>query len=483
MGAISQDDIGAFKACKDQIVALLEDASPGAAAEKTALQSGGAIDLVPLAFSQLAHWHTERLAQQRSHCVVGFPTRWLGPLNVRALESALREMIRRHHALRTRIVVCQGTPLQEIRDCCEYELIFDDLAGVDEAQREGEILRRVDKYMCEPIDVTVYPLFRFRLIRVREDDHVLVTAMEHIITDGVSLNLLQRELLRAYQDVVQGRPLSLPPVGMQFSDFAMTQRHELPSWIEQHAHYWAERLKGCERLRFPEDGHERGTLSGFGLVHIHFRKGLREDLREWGRQNKTTLVMSFFTAFVALVLRWCNVPEAVLLFQISGRTRSVLDCTFGYLASPLFLRLALLESDKFIDLLRTVTDEYYNAYEHADCSYLEAQQPPPAFALNSRFNWLPQAQPADRSAGSGGREPAVDVTFLPYEPRVITDDDIDTEPLMGILETEDGIVGYLGFPLARFSVRMMERFAHNFEKMLEILLNSPETKVTSIVLD
>jgi hypothetical protein len=194
--------------------------------------------------------------------------------------------------------------------------------------------------------------------------------------------------------------------------------------------------------------------------------------------------MSFFAAYVALVLRWCNVPEAVVLFQIDGRTSSMVDRTFGYLASPLYLRVALFEPDSFIDLLRRVTEEYCNAYEHAECSYLEAQLPPPAVALNTRFNWMRQAPPADVSAGSGQRDHAVDdvdVSWFPFEPGVV-DDERDTEPTMGFKETDEEIVGYLQFPLTRFSPGLMERFARNFDLVLETLLRSPETNVKSIVL-
>jgi hypothetical protein len=255
-GALSQDDVDALRACKDRLMAFLEDTRAGAAGAATSLYAGAAIHLVPLAFSQLAHWRIEQLAQERSYAVVGIVTRWRGPLNVLALKTALREMIRRHDALRTRIVVWEGTPLQEIRDCADCELGIDELTGQDSCQREAELLRCIDRCMCEPVDVTDFPLFRFNLIRVWEDDHVLVTAMEHIITDGFSLNLFLEELYCVYRDVAQGRTSSLPPVPIQFSDYAIWQRSAMRSWTERHAPYWAERLNVCQRMRPP-----RGALA------------------------------------------------------------------------------------------------------------------------------------------------------------------------------------------------------------------------------
>lgn len=476
-GALSQDDIETLRACKDQILALLEDKQAGAA--------GAAIHLLPLAFSQLAHWNTYKLGQERSFSVVCFPTRWRGPLDVPVLQRALSEMVRRHDALRTRIVVWQGMPLQEIRDYANCELILDDLSGLEEGLREGELLRRIGLCVFEPMDVTVFPLFRFRLFRVREDDNVLVVAMEHIITDGFSVNLLQNELFCVYQDLARGRTPSLPAIPMQFGDYVIWQKKEMQSPPKQGGHYWSERLKGCQRLRFPADRHEGfGRGLGFGLLPIHFRSGLKDELSQWCRRNGTTLVMSFFVAYVVLVLRWCNVSDALVLFQINGRTSELIERTLGYIASPLYLKVALLESDNFIDLLRRITEEYCNAYDHADCSYLEAQLPPPDCSLNTRFNWLQQSPPVDVRVGSTDPlQYAVDVSWFPFEPRVLPRSERDIEPAMGFLETTVEIVGYVHFPRARFSPEMMERFARNFELLIENLLRHPSTNVKSIVLE
>lgn len=481
-GALNQYDLETLRVCKDEIVAFLAGGGARGGGSGQARQSGGRIDLAPLAFSQLAHWHSCELGQRRGYCVVGLVTRWRGQLDLLALQRALNEMIKRHDALRTRIVVCDGVPMQEIRDSAEHGLSVDDLTGLADSLREAELVRLIDKYMLDPVDVSVFPLYRFRLIRIREDDHILTSAMEHIIADGFSLNLLQGELLAVYRDSVQGRPLSLPPVLMQSSDYAVCQRSALNSWIEQHSSYWNERVYACGRVRFPADAHEpAGGCGDFGCVPFHIRADLAAELREWSRRRGTTVVMSFFVAYTALVMRWCNVSDAVILFQIYGRTDTT-DRTVGYLASPLYLRIALLESDNFFDLLRRLTEEYCNAHEHADFSYMAAQLLPPDFVHNSRFNWLQQGS-VDVRLGSDPLQQAVEVSRIPFEPRVMSGLNIDTEPMMGFAETDEEIVGYVQFPLGRFSATMMERLAHNFLLLLEALLRCPEDKVRDIVLD
>lgn len=242
-------------------------------------------------------------------------------------------------------------------------------------------------------------------------------------------------------------------------------------------------MRGCRRVRFPVDTYEHSEgRKGFGAIPVCFRSGLKAELHEWCRRMGTTLVMSFFVAYVALVLRWCNVPEAVVLFQINGRTSSRTEHTVGYLASPLYLRIALLESDNFIDLLRRVTEEYCNAHEHADSSYLEAQLPPPDFTQNSRFNWL-QQEPAGARLGADRSEQIIDVSRVPFELRMVANFDRDVEPAMGFVETDDDIKGYVQFSLNRFSASIMERFARNFLLFIETLVRRPGDRVKSLVLE
>jgi hypothetical protein len=481
-GCLDGDDMETLRACKSHIVDFLEGGDAGDGVSTTAPTASARIHLAPLAFSQLAHWRLYQLSQPLSHVVTGFPTRWRGRLNEAVLQRAICELIRRHDALRTRIILCAGGPMQEIRDFGDYELVVDDLTELEASTRERELKRLISKHMLDPIDVGVFPLFRFRLIRVEEDDHVLVMVIEHIITDGVSLNLLHGELLTIYQDVTEGRAPSLPPAP-QFSDYAFRQRGMLRSWIEQHASYWQERMKGCQRLRFPDDRleHVEG-LAGTGTVVLRIHGGLRAAMGEWCRRMGTTLVMGFFVAYVAVVLRWCDVSESMIVFQVDGRADGGANRIVGYLASVLYLRVGLLESDTFVDLLRRVTEEYCNAHEHADASYMEAQASPPDFTRNSCFNWLREGI-VDNRIELERSEQVIEVSRVPFLPRILAQFERDEEPGMGFSERDDEIVACVHFPRNRFSVGTMERFASNFLRFVDILLQSPDANVKNIPLE
>ena len=209
---------------------------------------------------------------------------------------------------------------------------------------------------------------------------------------------------------------------------------------------------------------------------------LKRELSEWCRLRRTTAAMSLFAAYVGLVLRWCDAPEAVFQYQINGRSSPQIEETIGYFASILFLRVPLLEGDKFIDLVRRVTEEYCEAYEHADFSSITAQRPLPEFARNGRFNWIPLGSldlDLSRLQGSADELTCAPVRFTYPAP---SDFELDREPFMLLADTQQDIVADVYFPLDRFSSTSMQLFLENFRLFIELMVRQPTLKVKTISL-
>lgn len=480
-GALTQEEIERIRVSRGQIVALLEKA---AAAETTEpkLEPLLRLDRAPLAFSQLAHWHLYRLSERRAIRQIASATRLRGRLNVDALQKSVAEIVRRHDALRTRIVVLDGVPTQEISKSGDCALRVDDLTGLSEILREAEILRLIEQHIMEPIDVAVGPLFGARLLRLRDDEHVLIMAMEHMISDMFSMNILLRDLFTAYMQAVKGRAFSLPAIPVQFPDYAIWQMNAQKLWIEKHGAHWNERLAACTLLRFPEDQSlQAATRLGWGTIPLQIGRSLKAELREWCRVRRTTLVMSVFTAYVGLVLRWCDASESVIRYQSDGRASPKVENTIGYFASALYLRIGLLEDDSFADLTNRITEEYCRAYEHADSSYMVAQVPPPEFTRNPLFNWIPQESKVEFS-DLDGSEDAIARSPIRFPHPMVRSVETSIEPSILLVDTDGGIVGDVLFPLSRFSIDTMERFALNFQVFIRALLRQPTGRVKDITL-
>ncbi|GFE91915.1 condensation domain-containing protein [Steroidobacter agaridevorans] len=466
--ALSEDDIRILRQIGEQARA------EGAAdiAEIYSLPSRA-----PLSFSQIQHWNLYRLRERPAIRHLASVTKLHGSLNLTALHRAVAELVWRHDALRTRIVLCNGFPIQEVTDSGDWELVVKDLRAVPLSKRSEAISEQIEEVVLEPVNISIGPLFAVRLLHVGENEHVLIIAMEHIISDEWSLGIYLRDLLMAYSQIVQGRRVSLPKVPMQFSDYATWQSNSHSLWLGNHGAYWKQLAGECGRVRFPEDEFV-GSCAGMGwaVASIRIEREIGEELVEWSRRNRTTAVMSIFVAYVALVLRWCKVSEAVFRYETNGRVDQSIENTIGYFTSPLFVRMRLSERDSFIDLLGRAMKEYCISHEHADSSYMEAQLPRPEFTRNTAFNWVPQ-RPTGGPLVEGGAAAGITCTTMPFLNPRLRNLERDVEPFLLFFDTQDGIHGGMCFPASRFTERTMSRFGRNLKEHVHALLRRPDARV------
>jgi hypothetical protein len=386
-----------------------------------------------------------------------------GQLDVDALRESFSAVVRRHESLRTRIVVYDGAPAQEVDEIVDWKPPVDDLSAFPEDRRAAEALSRIEAVILEPVDVAVGPLFAARILRLQEDEHILIVATEHVISDAYSMAVLLEDLFTAYVQISQGRSPSWPKSPLQFADYAIRQQSTQQAWIARHGPYWDERLAGCGRMRFPASFESPvPSRVGWATVPLHISANLRTELCEWSRARRTSLPMSVFTAYAALVMRWCNTRDAVIRYQSHGRGAPGAQGAIGFFASRLYLRIAVPENDSFADLLKRITAEYCKACEHDDLSYLEAQPCPPEASWNTFFNWIPQT-----SVKVHAGIVAEPVTFINPWLREL---EWDNEPMIFFYEAGNEITGELRFPLDRFSADTMERFSRSFLEVLTQML-------------
>jgi hypothetical protein len=438
----------------------------------------------PVAYSQLQHWNHYRLHERHALRHVASAMRLRGHLDVDALRRSLVEIVRRQAALRTRIAVVEGIPVQEIIAPADAAaLSCEDLSALRESERDSAAQQHIERLILEPVDACVGPLFEAKLLKLSEREHVLIVAMEHLITDTRSLAVFWRELFPAYVQAVQSRAFSLPAIPMQFADYAVQQNLSQRAWLEQHGAYWHGRLASAQRLRFPDcEGSSAASRIGWGSVPVRIGADLTSELREWSQRTGAPLVRSVFTAYAALVLRWCDAPEAIFQSATHGRAHPDLQQTIGYFASVLYPRVELRAEDRWIDLMNRIKLEYRMAQEHADAFYLETQEPRPAFTRNTIFNFNPREPDIDLAELAGtGHELAC--SAVPFANPLLKQLDRDGEPGVLLKETDEDIGGAVLFPLNRFSAAAMERFARGFLLMIEHLLRHPERRVEAIPLE
>ncbi len=200
---------------------------------------------LPLSFAQERLWVLDQMEPNNPLYNIPRAMRMKGALQPAALEKALNEIVRRHESQRTTFVSRDGHPVQVIASSVTLPLVIQDLTGAPEAGREEEARRIAVDESMQPFDLATGPLVRARLLRLAEQDHVLLLTMHHIISDAWSAGIFVQELGALYEANCAGSPSPLPDLKLQYADYAAQERQWLQGEVlEKQLAFWRERLKG-----------------------------------------------------------------------------------------------------------------------------------------------------------------------------------------------------------------------------------------------
>jgi hypothetical protein len=288
-GSLTHEDLDRLRGSKRQIVALLESSA------STSLNQHGALcrprlDRTPLTYSQLMHWRRYRLHERPAIRQLVAATRLQGHLNIEALQRSAAEIVRRHAALRTRVVTVDNIPAQILVDVCGDVIAFENLSSVPAHVRDAEVLQRIEQSILQPVDVAQDPLFGMRLLKLSDCEHVLIIVMEHMISDACSMNILLRELFTTYKQILRAESLRLAEVAVQFIDYAAWQNRMRDAWMQTHGAFWDEYLRSARRFSLPADTSlPLKERSGRARVPVRIDPELKRALSSWARSHKTSL--------------------------------------------------------------------------------------------------------------------------------------------------------------------------------------------------
>ncbi|HEU4561344.1 MAG TPA: amino acid adenylation domain-containing protein, partial [Longimicrobium sp.] len=326
---------------------------------------------LPLSFAQERLWFIDRLEPGSAVYNIPVARRLGGALDQGALERSLGEIVRRHEALRTVFEEVDGTPAQVIAPFGGFVLPVEDLSALGEADREAAVRRRAGEE-ARPFDLSAGPLFRAALLRLGEEDHVLLLSMHHIVSDGWSMGVLSREFSALYAAYREGRESPLPELGVQYADYAVWQREQLEGeGLERQLAYWRKRLAGApELLELPTDRPRPPVQTYRGAtVPVEISLELLERLQALGRSEGATLYMTLLGAFQVLLGKYAGSDDVVVGSPIAGRTRAEVEELIGFFVNALVLRTDLSGDPSFREVLRQVREATLGAYEHQDVPF------------------------------------------------------------------------------------------------------------------
>ena len=347
--------------------------------EKGSSQKAPDIDLTPLprtgplpcSFSQERVWLLLQMDPESRAYEFLSTLRFTGELDVPVLEQALTELVRRHEIFRTTFGNRGGTPVQEVHPPWSVSLPVTDLRSLPETRREAVAARAVEDAAAPVFDLARLPLVRWSLIRLAEDDVLLVHNEHHLIHDGWSFIIVLRELLELYKTISRNEASSLPELPIQFADFAVWQRQWLTSVREEQLSFWKERLHAAPPvLSLPLDRPRPGiqTFRGHAL-RVELPLSLTADLRSFCRQNDATLTMTLLSAFFALLHHYTGEQDLLVGSGVANRRFRESEGIVGMIINNVALRCDLSGDPDARGLLRRVRQVSLDSLEHQDVPF------------------------------------------------------------------------------------------------------------------
>ncbi|MEU4160010.1 amino acid adenylation domain-containing protein [Actinoplanes sp. NPDC026670] len=327
---------------------------------------------LPLSFVQERIWFLHQLQPGSTNYNVPRALRLRGHVDLATVTAALADLEVRHEILRTVFPDIDGEPVQVVLEPKGIPVALVDRRDLPAGDRDTWLDEFVRTAGQQPFDLVTGPLLRVNLVRLADDEYVLVVVEHHLIHDGWTQGVFLRDFLELYEARSVGREANLPHLPVQYADFAVWQRRQMQGErLESLLTYWRERMAGAPPLlELPTDRPRPRKLTTRGGQEILEIDGeLARGLRGLGRQQDVTLFMSMFTGFVAVMHGLSGQDDIVLGAGIANRQRPELENLIGMIINTVLLRTDLSGEPTFAELLGRVRETCLDAYAHQDMPF------------------------------------------------------------------------------------------------------------------
>lgn len=429
---------------------------------------------LPLSFAQQRLWFIDQFGRDRAAYNIPGAVRLEGRFHLEVLERTINEIIRRHEILRTRIEVEESSsiqgPVQVIEEWEPRKLEVMDLTGLPREEREEAARRNAREEAGAVFDLSRGPLLRVKLLKLAENDHILLYTLHHIVSDGWSMGVLAREIGEIYRAYDAGAEPSLEALPIQYGDFAVWQKRWLTGEaLEKQTDYWKKQLAGVPITTIPAD-HSRiaATSTNAQQQSAFFTRDLSESLKELSRKEGATLFMTLLAAFQVLLRHYTRQDDIVVGTDVANRNRFEIEPLIGFFVNLLVMRTDLSRNPSFMETLKRVRDVTLDAYTHQDVPFdklVEVLRQ----GRNPNYSPLFQVKIVLQNAPSHKLE-LPGLTLRPLDPEY---GPAKNDLLLNMTETDHGLRATLMYNTALYEVTTIERILRNFELILRIAVEQP----------
>ena len=311
---------------------------------------------LPLTENQRALWIATQMDAESSRAYhMCIALRISGTFDPSALERALRQLARRHQALRTTFDA----------DGAYQEFAAEDQAQIslelgDSAETPWDEVR--ESFFNAPFDLEEGPLWRCALIPGGPGEHRLLLAFHHLIVDGWSLGILLSELHHLYLQAV-GEDLPALEPAASLADYV---RDELEGHDEEDEAYWLDRFSPPPPVFEPPTDRPRPPVETFrgGRERFSLAASPTQALRRWSSEQGTTLTMTLLGAFQLLLHRLSGQDDVVVGMPAAGQLSTPGGRLVGYCLNILPMRSRIARGQDLEQHFTATREALFGAYEH-----------------------------------------------------------------------------------------------------------------------
>jgi amino acid adenylation domain-containing protein/FkbM family methyltransferase len=291
-----------------------------------------------------------------------------GDLKPAVLEYSFNTLLERHENLRTVFKEDeQGEIRQFINSAMDsgFRITYQDLRA--EEKQEKKLKELVRSEFIKPFDLSNGPLLRVNLFRIEDNKWIFTYAMHHIISDGWSMEILIKELLLLYNARTKGELNPLPPLRIQYKDYASWQQEQLSeTTLKEQKNYWLKQFEGelpALELLGDKDRPDVKTYNG-AIVKKNINAKVSKEIKLLSQESGSTLFMSLLAAVNALLYRYTNQEDIIIGSVVTGREHIDLEDQIGFYVNTLALRTRFKGKDTYKELAENVKRVTLDAYDH-----------------------------------------------------------------------------------------------------------------------
>ena len=432
-----------------------------------------------LSYAQERQWFLWQLEPESAAYHIPSVLRLRGRLDLDALQRSFDSLVARHETLRTRFRLDGDEARQEIAASMALPLDIVALGPLE----EGALARQVETTIARPFDLERGPLLRVSLLRLAEDDHVLVLVQHHIVSDGWSMQVMVEELVQLYAAYSQGLDVVLPALPIQYADYALWQR----SWMEagekeRQLAYWTGLLGGEQPvLELPFDRPRPVRQSHRGAQFIlELDIDLSQALRRVAQQEGVTAFALLLASFQALLYRYSGQADIRVGVPIANRNRVETERLIGFFVNTQVLKADLDGRMGFDELLAQARQRALEAQAHQDLPFeqlVEALQPERSLSHNPLFQVLFNYQSEARGNGQAFRFDELQMESVQFDSRTAQFD-----LTLDLTDEEQRFCAVFDYATDLFDASTVERLAGHWRNLLRGIVANPRQRLGELPL-